>query len=211
MQEAIYEQLANAIVSGKLHPGERLTLKSISTQFSISNMPVREALRKLEANKLVKRERNRSICVTELSVQSIEEIIEIRLILECYAAGKAAQIRSDEAVDRLESLHKRITLTKVVEKYLQVNRDFHFTIYEEAKLPILTEIIKSLWERYSPYLYILHRNERRWPIESVLKNHQGLLEAVQNKDAERVKFWLTEDLRQATERLIRMMKERSKQ
>jgi len=210
IQEAICEQLVNAIVSGQIRPGEQLTLESISTQFNVSMMPVREAFRKLEALKLVKRERNRSIGVAELSVHNIEEISEIRLILECHAARKAAQIRSDKAMDRLEALHNAMAVAKGVDKYLKLNRDFHFTIYEEAKLPILMEIINSLWDRCSPYFYILLRNESKRPAQVAEKAHQGMLTAMQNKDAKRVQFCLMEDVRVAMERVARMIEGRRK-
>lgn len=208
IQEGIYEELANAIVSGKIRPGERITLESIASQFDVSIMPVREAFRKLEATKLVTREKNRSIRISELSVENIREMLDIRLMLEPYAAEKAVMIRTEKAVQILSSLHNQMENTEDVDTYLKTNREFHFTIYEEAKLPILVEIIESLWERYSPYLYILHRTEKDWPIEMVMKNHQGILKAVQKKDKDKIRYWLGKDLTDSAERIIDMIENR---
>jgi len=163
LHQEIYEELVNAIVSGNLHPGEKLTLESVAAQFEVSTMPVRESFRKLEAAKLVRKEKNRGITVNKLSIDNIDEIIEIRLLLEPYAAKSALKFMTDKIIEELNALSNSINKAISPEEYLQKNREFHFLIYKTSKNEILAEIIEGLWERYSPYLYILHRTEIKFP------------------------------------------------
>jgi DNA-binding GntR family transcriptional regulator len=208
LKEGIYDQVLDAIVSGRLEPGSPLTLESISQQFDVSIMPVREALRKLEATKLVIRNKNRTLSVTRLSAQDIKEIMEARLLLEAFVGGQAAVMRSEEAVERLEGLVKEMAAaTTHPERRLVLNNEFHFTIYAEAKRPVLTEIIQSLWDRFSPYLFILHREHTRWPRDSSDKIHEEILNAVKNKDVEQVKHWLAADLQRSAQNVMATMEQ----
>ncbi len=209
IQDGVYEQLADAIVSGKIHPGQRLTLEDVASQFSVSIMPVREAFRKLEATKLVKREKNRKIMVSRLSIENIRELYCIRLLLETYAAEKAVSHCTKSTLEILQDLHNKMRHTEDVDTYLARNREFHFTVYETANLPILIEIIESLWERYSPYLYILHRTDKNWKSELLMKNHRGIIEAMTKKDKDKVKYWLNLDLTESHDRIANMVKTRS--
>ena len=71
LQESVYNALVDAILSGRIAPGERITLESIAKQLNVSIMPVREAVRRLQARDFVSVERNRRITVRELSPESL--------------------------------------------------------------------------------------------------------------------------------------------
>ena len=160
LQESVYNALVDAILSGRIAPGERITLESIAKQLNVSIMPVREAVRRLQARDFVSVERNRRITVRELSPESLREILEIRLLLESVAAKRAAAQRDEETLRHLEEYSREFKDATDEDTFLQANRRFHFTLYQAANMPILLGVINSLWEQVSPYLHILLRTYR---------------------------------------------------
>ena len=175
IQDSVYDQLVKKILSGEIAPGERLTMDALAKQLDVSVMPVREALRRLQANNFITIHK-RKIVVNELSPENVKEILEIRLLLECYAARKASRLRSSDSVRKLEKLIQKMENTKDLGTYLKANVEFHYTIYKEAQLPIMLIYIKSLWERYSPYLHILPKNSiRKQNEEMFVKAHKKFL------------------------------------
>lgn len=83
--ELVRDSLREAIYSGKLQPGEQLRQEELAERYGISRIPVREALRQLEAEGLVTRQPNRGAVVAALSVQEVIEMLDIRIGLECRA------------------------------------------------------------------------------------------------------------------------------
>ena len=193
----VYEELLAAILSGRVPPGERITIEGIATIMNVSLMPVRLALQKLEAGGFVTVGKNRRFTVSELTPENLVELLEIRLLLECRAAETACRIRSETSLKELEKLHKRCTNAPDEDTYLEANRQFHAVIYREARMPILEEIIGSLWNRASPYLHILLRSEQEWESDKFNRHHQGMLDAMHEKDPVKICKWLTEDLTEA--------------
>ena len=93
VQKAVYEELIDALLSGRIAPGEKITIEGLAKSMGVSIMPVRAALQKLEGENFITVGKNRRIIVTELTSENLVELLEIRLVLECYAAEKACTIR----------------------------------------------------------------------------------------------------------------------
>jgi DNA-binding GntR family transcriptional regulator len=210
LQESVYNALVDAILSGRIAPGERITLESIAKQLNVSIMPVREAVRRLQARDFVSVERNRRITVRALSPESLREILEIRLLLESVAAERAAAQRDEETVRRLEEYSREFKDATDEDAFLQANRRFHFTLYQAANMPILLEVINSLWEQVSPYLHILMRTTMDMTRAEFIRIHNGMLKGMRRKDSKEVLKWLRKDLTNAAKRVVQVLeKERS--
>lgn len=207
IQDAVYEELVQAIISGRIKPGEKITLDQMSKSLDVSIMPVREAIRRLEERKFVKIERNRKIVVAELSKEKFEQIAEIRLILEAHAAEKASRTRSDDSINQLEEAHRQYSQSDTVEDLLKFNNNFHNIIYREAKLPLLNEIINSMWDMVLPYFCLdlreVLKEPKAWEQFKLNTNkfHEGMLEGMRRRDAEVVKNWLVQDITKAAKRI----------
>jgi DNA-binding GntR family transcriptional regulator len=204
IQHSVYEKVMRAIVSGRIAPGQRITIEGLASELDVSAMPVREAIRRLEANGFVIVNR-RKITVRELSPDNVREILEVRLLLECHAAGKAARNRSQETLDRLEELVGQMDQPIDPESYLKTNKQFHDTLYGDCGLPVIQEIIDSLWERYSPYLHILLQNDDEWHTPDLNQNHRKIFEGMQKKDPLQVLKYLEKDLSGAADNILRML------
>ncbi len=198
LQETVYKELLRAIVSGRMPPGEKLVIERLARRMQVSPMPVREALRRLEAGGFVTSQTRRSCVVNELSRENLEEILKIRLVLESMAAELAARQRSEKALKRLSVIHQQfVRLGRDAETANALNREFHHTIYRQARMPILQQVIEGLWDRISPYLIILIRETEEFNLEAFKHYHQKMLEGMRRKDPQTVRQWLEADLTEA--------------
>lgn len=205
VQEAVYEQLYQAIISGKLAPGEKVTLQKLADALEVSVMPVREAIRRLESKKLVNIQSNKQIVVNRLSRANFDQIYQIRKMLESYLVRQASSIRSEESLVELEELLAEMASAGDDEKIMEINRKFHRIIYREANLPVFEEVIDSLWERVKPYLFVLLKSDDRYSLDNFYTNHAGMLNGMKTKDADEVSKWLETDLAQAAEMIKKIL------
>jgi GntR family colanic acid and biofilm gene transcriptional regulator len=189
-------------------PGQRLTAETIATQLNVSSMPVREALGRLKEAGFVSVARKTGIVVNSLSKSMLREILEIRLALEGLAARKAALALTDNTLRRLESLYReyeRAASLGIADEVLKINKVFHLTIYREAGMPFLEEMIEALWNKISPYFHILLRvlGEREHGLgQSTANFHKNIVEGLRHRDPSEVYKWLESDLTVPTEQVI---------
>ncbi|HUT71080.1 MAG TPA: GntR family transcriptional regulator [Desulfatiglandales bacterium] len=207
LQDSAYKQLFRAIIEGKIAPGERITMDGLAKQLQVSIMPIREAIRRLEAGGFLTI-KNRRIVVNELSEKNAHEILETRILLEGYVAEKASIRQSPKTLERLDELIQKMHQTKDLEIYLKANREFHTTIYREAGITVMLEIINSLWERYSPYFHML--NNIDWNSPELAETHNGMFEGMRQKDPKEVRRWLEKDLTIAADLIVAILKQEKK-
>jgi DNA-binding GntR family transcriptional regulator len=198
LKETVYKRLLDAIVSGKLPPGTHVTISQLADEFGVSLMPVREALRKLEAGNFISIQKNRRIAIKELSAKDLNELLEIRLNLELMAARKAVRNCPDETVSHLRRLLEEVKSAKDPEEFLEKNRQFHHTIYQRADMPILQEIIEGLWGRLGPYLHIYVSETPNYQVLKI-HYHEGILKGMEERDPRKLCKWLALDLKKAAE------------
>jgi DNA-binding GntR family transcriptional regulator len=202
----VYKELMGAILSGRIAPGESLTLEGISAELKVSLTPVREALRRLEADNFICLGPNsRRITVKELSPKNLREIYEVRLLLECFAAEKACMLRDEAVLDPLVVLIHEQKYYKDSEDYLTKNKEFHFIIYRESKISILVDTINMFWRAVSPYFHIHWQLLTDSILDSTLQNHKKMVEALRNRDSKAMNEWLRKDLTDAADIVIEVL------
>ena len=207
VQEIVYQELFQAIISGRIPPGEKLVTEKIANRMKVSPMPVREALYRLQAAGFILTRRKKGSIVNELSPDNLREITEIRLALEPMAARKAAVNPRKKILQRLEDLHRAFVAARAnrnIENFLSINREFHHTIYREADMPILLPIIDGLWGRISPYLHILMREQDYSDSKWAIKTHEGMLNAMRSGEPKKVVKYIEADLTKAAQALMNM-------
>jgi DNA-binding GntR family transcriptional regulator len=99
---------------------------------------------------------------------------------------------------------------KDVDEVLRVNRQFHFTVYRSAQMPILEEIIEGLWNRVSPYLYILLKitgsSGEKDEARRTVKNHEGMLHGMRTGNPQEICESIRADIENAAQLASRMLK-----
>jgi DNA-binding GntR family transcriptional regulator len=206
LRQTVYDQLKESIITAELLPGEPISLRGLAAKLGVSQMPVREALWQLEAEKVVVIDSNRSIRVNKLTPDELEEILQIRLALETMAAEKACDRRPDPALPRLQALVAEMWASMEQHNvFSQKNRELHFGIYELAESPILLGLIDGLWARVGPYFNI------RVLGSEYLRNltmpcHQELVAALEARDKVKMRRALEQDLGSTAERILPLLK-----
>jgi DNA-binding GntR family transcriptional regulator len=185
-QQYALEWLRRAIVARELRPGERIGQDDLAEQIGVSVVPVREALRVLEAEGQVTYRPRRGYFVTELRFEELVEIYELRQVLEERAARRAVPIVDAITIARMAEADREwqaAAAIGAVAQELDANRRFHFTLLEAADQPILLRLIRVLWDSTEAYraLYYNLPHERK----AVQKAHAGIMRAVRARDTER--------------------------
>ena len=153
--EQIYASLKQAMMTGDLNPGEALAVSDVAALFSVSAMPVREAMLKLAGEGLSKNERKKAARVPKLSLKQFREISTIRGAVEGLAAKTAVQHIGPPDIERIEAINRGVRATALegeLRQYLHLNAEFHSTIYEYCDMPVLLETIERLMALVGPTL-----------------------------------------------------------
>ena len=153
LAEKAFETLHEAIVTGRLRPGERLPIEELAAVLEMSAMPIREAVRRLHSAGLVENIPHRGARVTELSIADLAEVYEARLALEMLAIRRAAQRfdgeREELARVRLAELEARPDDNSAATS--AAHTAFHFALYDAADSAWLLRLIRPVWETSERY------------------------------------------------------------
>jgi DNA-binding GntR family transcriptional regulator len=166
------------LITGELQPGEQLRQRDLAQRFSVSQTPVREAMRRLESEGLLNCDTHRGFTVVAPDLGRVEENFRIRAALESLGASLAARKVDPAGLRRLRELNEQMrALADDDPRYAELNRDFHFTVYEYAHSPLLLSLMRLLWSS-------LHGGPRvsRTHAESA-RQHDEILAALTEGDA----------------------------
>ncbi len=142
---AAYDALMEAIRSGVFAPGDRLREEDVGARLSLSRTPVREALRRLEAEGIVEHRPRMGAVVRQLSHAEVVELYEMRIVLERTAAEMAAKHGSAAEFDTLAGLNQRIAEERSnPARAAAINQEFHQTLYLAGRNRFLVEAARGL-------------------------------------------------------------------
>ena len=185
LREQVYEQIKHDIITCKLSPGEPLSENQFLDQFQVSKTPIREALTSLVQDGLVEYTPNRGFMVTNVSVTDIQEIFDTRIYFETELFRLAIQRMSDAEIDRLEEL-SAVELDpkspRYAETFLESNRSFHIALAAaggNSRLLWYYEVLMNEAQRLFYMDISRHHNDFRWG-----HGHEGIIEALRNRDVE---------------------------
>jgi len=179
----IFNILKEKIISGEIKPDERLIIRNISSGLGVSETPVREALKMLEAKGLVSLVPHIGTVVTKFNLKEIKNILIVRFNLERLATKLAVDNISNEDIYKLTTKVKKMAKCVEHKNYVdfgRLNREFHEIIYHSAKNQVLHKLIFDLWDK----------SERMRSIFSLIPDlmnkshgeHIKLIEALKRKD-----------------------------
>ncbi|MDM8541010.1 FCD domain-containing protein [Desulfococcaceae bacterium HSG9] len=197
MQELAYKELERAIVTARIKPGERLVAEKLAKQMGISTIPIREAIGRLEARNFVTVQPKKGAAVNALSEENLKEMLEIRFLLELPAARKAAAAATQDTIETIKRLNHRYISAQQkndADMALSANREFHFTIYKGANMPILLAMIENLWDQVSPYYHLMFRQTLFHDPHTGTAYHKKIIQGMVANDPREVSKWLEIDL-----------------
>jgi DNA-binding GntR family transcriptional regulator len=189
--DAAYQAIRTDIEEGRLKPGERLRIGSLIERLGMSPTPIREALRLLQAHGLVENRPHHGMIVKEYSVAGVEEIYDLRVVLEPLAAKFAAERAEAADLDEIRRLHDVLRQAARKEPYnmAALNAQWHRRIYAASRSVYHQEFIERLW-RALP-VEVVWAGARR---DRALSEHQAIMEALEEHDGERAAALMKEHI-----------------
>jgi DNA-binding GntR family transcriptional regulator len=143
--EAAYGALLDAIHSGEFRPGDRLREESVAERLRLSRTPVREALRRLEAEGVVEHRPRVGAVIRKLSQREIVELYEMRVVLERTAAAMAAKHGAEAEFDALSDLNEAIRAERThPARAAEINQRFHLGLYHAGRNRFLMDAARAL-------------------------------------------------------------------
>jgi len=166
------------IVRGELPPGSQVRQRELAEEFKVSPTPIREAMRRLEAEGLLSYDAHIGVSVVEVDFGPTVENFRIRAALESLCASLAAEKATDLDLADIEKAMHALHAGSDSE-YARLNREFHLRIYTTARSPLLFSMIRRLWDAFGvgPTLARNHKQSR--------EQHEKLLAALASHDAEK--------------------------
>lgn len=198
-EDAVLPALREAILNGVLPPGARLRQEDLAAAFRTSRIPIREALRALEYEGLARSEANRGFQVTSVDAGDIEEIYDLRTVLESHAIRLAIPLLTYEDLDELERLYQRMVDVPEPDEQLVAREEFYERLYSVTARPRLVALIMRFRREVARPL--------RWRLAShTPSHHEALWAAIRDGDADRATRELATHYRKVSALLRRMVR-----
>jgi len=206
--DQVYDLLKAAILRGDFTPGQRLSPQELSDRFQVSATPIRDALRRLEADGLVQVNPRRGTFVSKFTAQDVKEVFESRRIIE-QAAAEKLPLDSETIIQRMATLLDEMAalidgeVVRDYPRYLDLDKEFHYCIVQSLQNGRLTEFYHSLRVHTYVALALAPTAERRMP--QTHAEHRQILEAFQQRDVDRAKQAIAIHLENAAADILRKM------
>jgi len=197
--DAIVPALREAILDGVLPPGARLRQEDLAAAFATSRIPIRAALRALEYEGLATSEPHRGYTVTSLEGTDIEEIYELRILLESHAVRLAVPLLTDLDLDELEARYQAMVTAPDADEQLARREEFYTRLYAVTARPRLIDVISRLRREVARPL--------RWKLATHTPSHHEIFwTAVKEGDADRATAELATHYRRVSALLRRLLR-----
>jgi DNA-binding GntR family transcriptional regulator len=207
VRERAYECLKSAILSGRFNPGKRLTEEHLAKEMGVSRTPVREALHKLESEGLIKPLETRGFIVSKDSREEIEELFDMRAILEGYGLRVISEKVSEDLLEQLNGFIEKAEdalRRKQIREVFKWNTQFHDTLHrmvsEKKRLHRLLVNVRKYVLRYRENTLQYPDGGRR-----ALDGHRKIVMALRLKDPDLCERVMREHIQEAKEDALQFL------
>lgn len=196
----VYQALRRSLMSGAIQPGSRLSSRSIAGALGVSPMPVREALKRLDADGVLHSSAKSAFVVHDLTPDEYREILQIRLRLEGLVVREAAKRIGKAEVEQCSWLLDRMKSAREWRQVLNYNFRMHFLIYRCAQMPYALALIENIWLLVGP---ALHKVSAAVPLDSAYRHLEELVAALDRNAPDDADAALTSDILMNAEILLK--------
>lgn len=206
LREIVFETIRCAIITGDLQPGQRLMEVQLAEQMGVSRTPVRESIRKLELEGLVKMVPRKGVYVTPMSVNDLKEMMEIRRALEGLAAELAATNATKEEIEKLYEANKRFGESAMENDeagIIKHDMEIHETIYKASNNVKLLTMINSLREQMQRFrAEYVHRIEDKTPL---VNQHMEIIKRIENRERTKANIAACEHIYSTGDNMLKLL------
>jgi len=195
LHQEVVERIRDMIFDGDLRAGARVPERDLCQRFGISRTPLREALKVLASEGLITLQPNRGAWITQLTPADVDELFPIMGSLEALSGELACRHATDEDIAEVRALHYEMALHHTrgdQPAYFRVNQQIHEKIMQIAGNPTLLQTYQSLAQRIRRARYLANASINRW--DAAMKEHEAILNALENRDGGKLSVLLKEHL-----------------
>ena len=212
LTDVVFERLHDAIIDGQLKAGQWLRQEALAQELGVSQMPVREALKRLVAEGLAVRIPYKGVKVVEFSPEDIVDICTVRLVLEGLAVRLATPLITAKELEQLkENLREteRYTGQDQMARRRQLNTDFHLSICQASGRQYLVRLLEMLW-RWFPSVVLYEGTFRQKELllaraDREMREHWAILEALERRDAQQAEEETRRHIRNLSQELTEVL------
>lgn len=195
--------LREAILAGDYSPGQRLVQEEIADRFGGSRIPVREALRDLESDGLVTFVANAGARVAHLRLAECVEVYQMRERIEPLLLRYSAEGLDRVALQRLHALASEMESTDAPDRFIELDREFHLSMYRSAETSVLGDLVLKLWNKTQPYRRAYTKRVDNTQRQVFDDEHRMLLRALVDGDLDLAENLLAVHIRRTRQHLER--------
>ena len=194
--ESVYRQLRDRILCGGFSPGEAVTLRGIADELGVSPMPIREAVRRLIAERALEMRDNRRVVVPPMSRSKFTQILFARKALEPELAGLALPRLTSKVIEKIETIDDGLGQAVAAgdpQGYMRGNYLFHFTLYEQSQSEMLIGVLASVWLQFGPFMRMAYGRVGTSDLEDF---HEVALAAMKSNNEAALRQAIADDIEQ---------------
>jgi len=195
LEQQVYESLRADLMAGRFLPGEKLSLRKVAFANGVSPMPAREAFKRLLSEGALQLLPNRTIAVPKLFIEDFRHLMDVRAMIEGYAAELAVDAISSRGIAglaRKNSLLLQAFAEADLDRAMRLNMEFHLDLYAFSNSVVLTPMIQGLWMRMGP---IIRAGMDQKTVEWSASEHKVALSALELRDRKGVRRAIERDIR----------------
>jgi len=203
LREQVFSKIEEDIINGRYSEGEKITESMLSNDLGVSRTPIRESLRRLELEGLIETIPNKGIVVTGITREDIEDIYDIRELIEGLAARKAAIKMTEEEIERLKEiidLQEFYTMRDDIKGLVKMDSEFHKLIFKCSGSKTLNHTLSMFHHNLKKARRDSFSKEMKQPI---LDEHKMIFEAIINKDSKLAEKLANQHVKNAKKRIFR--------
>lgn len=206
LNDQVYADLRRLISSGRMRPGQAISIRTVAALINVSPMPVRHALQRLVTEGALEVQPNRTFALPVLTPASFREIADLRATLEGMATERAAMRLKKVDISLLTDINRQMFRAEDNdwERYLELNREFHFHIYAAAGMPRLLRFVETLWLQIGPLLnHVTTNEEMRFGQDA----HEAAVRAIASDDPAAARAAIERDILEAARTIVAGLEE----
>lgn len=187
LHQELVDRLQLLIISGELTPGAKVPEKILCTRFSVSRTPLREALKVLASDGLVRLEPNRGAWVTQVTIGEVQEVFPVLGALEALSGELACKSITDAEIALVRDLHSQMIQSyeaRDLDNYFAINQKIHRAILLAARNDTLTTSCQALSLRMQRARYLANMTEGRW--YAAVQEHEKILSFLVARDGQKL-------------------------
>ncbi|MGI9401185.1 MAG: GntR family transcriptional regulator, partial [Rhizobiaceae bacterium] len=207
LHQELVDRLQLLIISNRLEPGTKVPEKQLCEQFGVSRTPLREALKVLATDGLVRLEQNRGAWVTKITASEVEEVFPILGALEALSGELACKNISESEIRNIAKLHEQLLASfrnRNLDTYFKVNQKIHRAIMLAARNETLANYWQALTVRMQRARYLANMSDNRWA--DAVNEHEKIMHYLQQRDGKRLAATLKQHMKNKQKSVLQWLR-----